>query len=106
RRISFLCMVAASAVVTLPAQAADPIFQPDPPPAYQPVSVYDWTGFYAGLHAGYAWGDFDIDTDPTTIGVIPVPGYTNSFDADSFLGGSQIGYNAQFGSFLAGIEAD
>jgi outer membrane immunogenic protein len=42
--------------VACPAVAAD---MPVKSPVYKaaPVAVYNWSGFYAGLNAGYGWGD-------------------------------------------------
>jgi outer membrane immunogenic protein len=109
----------------LPSRKA-PIIVPPPPPL--------WTGFYAGLNAGYAF-----DTDPSTntwagpIGAnidnywncaLPGPGACvgtlgfasalaaaglgrTSAGAEGFVGGGQLGYNYQFyQSFVAGLEAD
>jgi outer membrane immunogenic protein len=75
----------------------------------------NWSGLYVGAHVGYGWADFGF-RNPTAIitapglplpnnGVITVP-LTRSYDGDSFLGGGQIGYNAQIGSVVFGIEAD
>ena len=60
--------------------------------------VFTWTGFYAGVHAGYGWADLETDI-------------TRSFDGgdqpDGFFGGGQIGYNYQFANqVVLGIEAD
>lgn len=72
----------------------------------------DWTGFYIGFNAGYGWARTSsaitpnaLETgfgagDPTTN---PLPGDLHS---DGFIGGAQIGFNKQFNSFIAGIEAD
>lgn len=59
-----------------------------------------WTGFYLGVHGGYGWGHANLeemdDEDPG-FGV----------DPDGFLGGGQIGFNLQLGSFFViGIEGD
>jgi outer membrane immunogenic protein len=41
------------------AQAADLTVAPVEPIA---APAYDWTGLYAGVHAGYGWGDFNPST--------------------------------------------
>jgi|GEM_PF-1022324 len=59
---------------------------------------YDWSGFYAGLNAGYAFG-----RDTTFFPGIPL---TLSSDYDGFFGGGQIGYSWQYGALVLGVEAD
>lgn len=69
------------------------VVQPAPPPECT------WTGFYIGGFGGYSWGDNlrfreENETDPAYV-----------FDQDSFIGGGEIGYNFQIGSWLVlGIE--
>ena len=59
---------------------------------------YDWTGFYAGVTAGYGWGDYQQDDNGG--------GGTQSFDMDGFVGGGTLGYNSQLESVVLGIETD
>lgn len=61
-------------------------------PSYYPsaLSVYNWSGFYAGLNLGYEWGRV------TNIGIDPA----------GFAGGGQLGYNWQIGQFVFGAETD
>jgi outer membrane immunogenic protein len=75
------------------------------------VPVFTWTGFYVGVHAGYSFGEADIRTSGNAANTIANVGAlarppSLSFDQDGFMGGAQIGYNMQFGMFVAGIEAD
>ena len=56
---------------------------------------YDWSGPYVGLHAGYLWGDVDIEEETTVTGTI-----------DGFIGGALAGYAMQFDPFVLGIEGD
>jgi outer membrane immunogenic protein len=88
--------------------------------------VYDWTGFYIGGNAGYSWGRASTDgvisgtqsvsefrtAGPTllpgfpvttTLGSVPLSGRSN---VNGFIGGGQIGYNWQRGTWLFGLEAD
>jgi outer membrane immunogenic protein len=60
-----------------------------------------WTGFYAGLHAGYAWGDADVRD--TNGGVLPGP---FSYDPRGAFGGGTIGYNWRIQGIVVGVEAD
>lgn len=79
----------------------------------------EWTGFYAGLNAGYLWSNNSVDTTTTNVSAIPLlngdiagavaeQGTGNvSTDHESFIGGVQIGYNQQYREyFVLGIEAD
>jgi outer membrane immunogenic protein len=70
-------------------------------PAPAPTA-YDWTGFYLGLHGGYAWGESDVELSEEVLGDI---GET-SIDLEGWLAGVQGGFNYQMGSFVVGIEAD
>lgn len=85
KKIITLCAALAALAIVPAANAADmPIRGPQynyaPPPP-----VFNWTGMYVGVHAGYGFSD----------------------DLDGFLGGVQIGYNWQFSpNIVFGIEAD
>jgi outer membrane immunogenic protein len=72
-----------------------PVFEP---PAPAPV-VSDWSGFYAGLHGGYGFGTTDMS-------VTDGGGFSTDYDLNGWLGGAQVGYNHQSGSWLLGLEAD
>lgn len=91
--------VAAVAMLTVPlaAQAADvPIKGPyykGPPRTV--VSYYNWTGFYAGLNAGYGFGT-STWSDPAGTKVKPKGG----------MFGVTAGYNWQSGAIVYGIEGD
>ena len=68
-----------------------------PAPAYV-APIYNWTGFYAGVHIGAAFGGDNgfATTDATLAG--------NNRNA-AFLGGGQIGADYQFApNWLVGIE--
>lgn len=80
----------ASVVVSSAASAADLPRKalPYSSPVYGPV----WSGFYAGVNAGYGWANFDDGVSTTKM--------------NGFLGGLQGGYNWQISSFVLGAEAD
>lgn len=86
------------------ANAAD-VYQPEPVAEPLPVPVaFDWTRFYVGLNAGYAFGDYDSDLG-SVVAPLAVP--NNIGGADGFVGGVQAGYNYQFNNnFVAGIEGE
>jgi outer membrane immunogenic protein len=111
--VATVCLFAATA-----AEAADiPVYEPAPVVA--PLPAYSWTGFYAGVHGGYTFGenddnilvfdtDLDGDFDDTVIagGVNAFgPGFESEFD-DGFNIGGRIGYDHQFGTFLLGVVGD
>jgi outer membrane immunogenic protein len=79
------------------AQAADPIIY-EQPPVMMPAAMYDWSGFYAGVMAGYASGDADW--------ALLGGGPSGSFDMDGAFLGGLIGYNWQTGPWVLGAEAD
>jgi outer membrane immunogenic protein len=68
-----------------------------------------WTGFYVGIHGGYAWGQWNgtLEFDP---GTGPVPGVFDpagrTIDGEGWLAGGQVGVNKQYGLTVVGIEVD
>jgi outer membrane immunogenic protein len=59
--------IAVIALIGTPAFAADiPVKAPPSPP---PAPVYSWTGFYAGMNAGWSWGKQD-----TTVNFVQTSG--------------------------------
>jgi outer membrane immunogenic protein len=101
-----LGFVAAACVGAVPAIAADlgrmPVKAPVSAPA---IAVYNWSGFYFGVHGGYGSGEVEntnINGNP------PFPaGEVNSSDVKGWLAGGQVGFNYQFTpNWLLGIEGD
>jgi outer membrane immunogenic protein len=99
------------ALVTVSVATANAGDWPIKTPADAP---YNWTGLYAGGHAGYAWGTAGTTLgfiDPTgdvaaavAAGVIPV---NFSSRENGPLGGIQIGYNYQLcPTWVVGLETD
>ncbi len=80
-----------------PLLAGNVEFEAPPEPALAPVPVasvpvgVDWTGFYAGVQAGYGFGEADGAADS---------------DLDGAFGGIHGGYNYDFGQFVLGTELD
>ncbi|MDD4955218.1 MAG: porin family protein [Candidatus Omnitrophica bacterium] len=68
----------------------------------------NWKGLYAGLHAGYGWGDgdtrFNALPDPATF--VNLGNTTLSTDPTGAIAGGQIGYNWQKNKFIWGLETD
>jgi outer membrane immunogenic protein len=109
---NFLLSSAALVGLTAAALAAD---LPYRAPVSVAVPAFTWTGFYVGVNAGYAWSNDDEVTFAP--GGLPMPPFTADQNAvggtftfedsnDGALGGAQVGYNFQFGSFVVGVEAD
>lgn len=79
-------------------QAADLPIEPARTLLPPPAPVAQWTGFFAGVHGGYAWGRTDMDQ----VG----PADPGSMRNDGWLLGGQIGYDHQFQNLVLGAEAD
>jgi outer membrane immunogenic protein len=101
-KVAFAAAFAACFVVSGAASAADLSLKDTPDVVvYSPAPV--WTGFYAGVHGGYGWGDVDV-TDVFIYNADPRA--DNSFDSDGLIAGVQVGYNIQRGNLVFGVEAD
>jgi outer membrane immunogenic protein len=83
-----------AAAADLPTQKGPPVYAPPPP-------IFTWTGVYIGGQLGYEWGHAGtfVATGPSTG---PFPGMNPS----GVVGGGHVGYNYQFGQFVAGLEGD
>jgi len=100
-------LVAAAAGTAFAADLPARVAAPAP---YIAAPIFTWTGFYVGLNAGASfngngggsYAPFGFPAGATFTGV----GVLNNGDDTGFTGGAQAGYNMQFGSFVAGVEAD
>ncbi|KQO78317.1 hypothetical protein [Methylobacterium sp. Leaf88] len=105
-------LAGAASAADLPRRAA--------PPVFTMVPVFSWTGFYAGLNAGYGF-DANSSRGATVIGTTAASGvvangadpglvaFSNRNANNGFTGGGQIGYNYQFtpgSGVVVGVEAD
>jgi outer membrane immunogenic protein len=87
------CILAiAAAAATIAAGAAFAADLPRGPQPYytSPSSVYNWSGFYAGVNLGYEWGKIT----------------SSNIEPSGIAGGAQAGYNWQSGQFVFGGETD
>lgn len=104
-RLSLLAGLALGLMPTL-AAAADlgPYPRPSPPLRDDPPTYFNtvasWSGFYAGLQGGYAWGDNDVTTS-----YLGVP-YNYGYSSSGFVGGIHAGYNWQMNRLVVGVESD
>ena len=80
----------AAAAADLPMRAAPPA------PIIAAAPIFTWTGFYVGVNAGYGWSNDDFDAIDLA----------DDEDDGGFIGGAQVGYNYQIGSFVVGLEGD
>lgn len=94
---NILTAILVTAACVSGAQAAD-LWQDNPPVIDVPGHTVDWTGFYAGVFAGYGGGRA-TSTGVTTGSVSPV-------DVQGSLLGATVGANAQFNNFVLGLEGD
>lgn len=105
-------LMAAAAVLSVvqTASGADLPLKAAPAPV---VVAPNWTGFYIGINAGYAWGydTGDNTFGPTALGFATGPctagcSFSQAVPLNSFAGGGQAGYNFQAGKWVLGVEAD
>src|SRR5215207_7182882 len=94
--LRLLASTAAAALVSSAAFAADLPMPEEALPIASPT-MFDWTGAYIGVGGGFGWLDLDRET---------TAGFANSYDADGFFVGGQVGYNQQWGWFVGGVELD
>ncbi len=59
-----------------------PIYKAAPAPV---MMAYNWSGFYAGIHGGYAWGEQDNCAHRSRVG--------GNLKQNGWFGGGQIGWN-------------
>lgn len=80
------------------AHAADLSWNSGASPMYSPTPASGWSGFYAGLNAGYGWGS--LSRQPGGVGP------TTEHNTSGWQFGGQAGYNLDMGGFVLGTEAD
>lgn len=110
--LSTLMMLAASAAIAADMQPATM----KAAPVYLPAT--NWSGFYAGLNAGYGfsaggsstgnqtnYANTSGDTGTETHGP-GGPAWSTPMNLKGFVGGGQFGYNYQIGSVVVGAETD
>ena len=74
-----------AAAADLPSRRAPPVYSAAPV-----IPIFTWTGLFAGLNAGAAFGQAN--------------GPYNTYGGDvPFVGGGQVGFNYQFGSSTSGL---
>lgn len=106
RLTTHLAVPAALLVLSLPAHAADVIVDvpAPPPPVVEPV--FSWSGFYGGVHAGYAFSGNDADTLFDPFAVQNPDQFEDNFSDDGFFAGGQVGAFFEVGGLILGVDAD
>ena len=97
KKLLLSCLLLVVPCIGFAADALPPA--PAPPPVYVP-RVYDWTGLYIGLNAGY--GSANVSTTATLLGVRA----TDSETLKGVVGGVQLGGLWQWGYAVFGAEGD
>lgn len=105
----FALPVSLAFAADLPSKKAEPVV------AAAPL----WTGFYAGLNAGYGfgtannaqnygWANPNVLVPQTSVAFAAANSYMGrDITQGGFIGGGQVGYNRQYGqNFVFGFEAD
>jgi outer membrane immunogenic protein len=101
----FLLAAASAVALTGSAFAADLGAPPPPPPYIPPPPVFTWTGVYAGIQIGGAWGSGSLGNfngfDPFTGAFINSSiGGTPS----GVIGGGHVGAQVQINQWIFGVE--
>lgn len=94
-RVGAFLLIGGLLSVSMPARSAD-LMGKGASLAPLPAN-FDWTGFYVGLSGGYLDPNYSVKS--------PIGG-RRDFGDGGFLIGGTIGYNRQFGRFVAGVEGD
>ena len=96
--VAALALCSASAFAAdLPSRKEAPVYVPPPP-------VLTWTGFYVGVNVGGGWSAGNGNSNAYNLYGMN-GGVTNNVGG-GVIGGGQVGYNYQMGSFLVGVETD
>jgi outer membrane immunogenic protein len=84
--------------------AASPAIAAPPAPV---ATIFNWTGFYIGINAGYSSGNGDHTYAEPAFACCGLPTvFSGSQSLNGGLGGFHGGYNYQGGSWLVGLESD
>jgi outer membrane immunogenic protein len=92
-----LVLTAVAGLVSAPALAADLGRMPVKAPVVAPISYFNWSGCYIGVHGGGGFGEKRVFDPPTGVELF-------RFDTDGALAGGQIGCDWQVGGFVLGFE--
>lgn len=102
--LNFLAGVAGLTLAAATASAADLPVRTAPAPIVA-APIFTWTGFYGGINLGWGWLN-DNSQSVVLGGATPGTLFFDNNNDGGFVGGAQIGYNYQMGSFVVGLETD
>src|SRR5438552_2325022 len=95
------CVMRSLTVLALAGLAASAASAADLP-TYQPQAfvarVYDWSGIYIGVNAGYGFAQGTVSSSASALSITE--------DLNGAVGGGQFGANFQSGAFVIGLEVD
>jgi outer membrane immunogenic protein len=87
--------------------AADLAVGPVSAVEYSTASASSWTGWYAGLDAGYGWASYDGVFDSSELPGFPgETTFISNADPKGGVIGGHVGYNFQNGAAVFGVEVD
>jgi outer membrane immunogenic protein len=75
-------------------------------PTKAPAAVtplYDWSGFYVGVFGGGGYGNHNLNN---ALGPAGFADFTLNYDSTGAVGGGEVGYQLQSGSYVVGFVAD
>jgi outer membrane immunogenic protein len=78
----------------------------DPPRPSLPAAAHDWTGCYAGIHAGGGTQNDSQTVEGAIFSVNFFPGVLSGINGAGGLAGAQAGCNDQFGQVVLGVEGE
>jgi outer membrane immunogenic protein len=102
----YVIAISAVALLGIGSAAADGL------PSYSQPPGTSWTGFYVGVHGGYAtgnWTGHQTYTDTALVPAVPFGAFdtsSHSIGTNGALAGGQLGYNLQIGRVVIGAEVD
>ncbi len=99
--VAFSALIAASFAFAADLPSAKSPLSPPPP-------TLSWTGFYAGVDAGYGWSSNAVTAVPYQNFGLPaaVPGFAFSQGLNGSVAGFHGGYNYQINHLVRGAEGD
>lgn len=113
KKLPLVPAAAAAALLVVGASASSaadlPTRQYAPPAPFVAAPAFTWTGFYAGVNAGYGFENNRNRNRNTYYGVTGPVYYGSSGSRGGFVGGGQLGYNYQFtpgSGLVVGVETD